>query len=240
MPVNHALRIIFVHIPKTGGTAVESALGMHGTVSTVGIIPYHNQQKDYNCLFGRGLQHLTALEIDGLLKSLTFNDYSTFPEFKRIIDKGRKILKLAKQQDYFKKYFSFTVVRNPYDRLVSYWAWKKKNSGNKNPLTPEEFAENMTMNWRNDLLFRKHLMPQHKFLTIGGKIVINKILKFENLVQEFITMCDDLGLPCTGLEFRMVSSHLPFSEYYSEKLQENVYEIYRDDFTIFGYPKEFK
>ena len=76
MPVSHKHNCIFIHIPKTAGTSIEASLGMHGDLNFVGYKPYVRQTKNKNCLFGKGLQHLTALQIKKRIKN--YDDYFKF------------------------------------------------------------------------------------------------------------------------------------------------------------------
>jgi len=76
MPISNKYNCIFVHIPKTAGTSIESVFGMHGDRLNVGIKPYLNQKSDYDNLFGNNLQHLTAFEIKSKIQN-----YSDFYKF---------------------------------------------------------------------------------------------------------------------------------------------------------------
>ena len=54
MPVDHRAKLIFVHIPKTAGTSIEQALGLHGDWR------YENRDTLFGrvtdpCLLSRGL-----------------------------------------------------------------------------------------------------------------------------------------------------------------------------------------
>jgi hypothetical protein len=53
MPISHEHKAIFIHIPKTAGTSIETVLGVRGD----------NKQVDYSIFFGHDLQHLTAAEL---------------------------------------------------------------------------------------------------------------------------------------------------------------------------------
>ena len=54
MPISSDYNCIFVHIPKTAGTSIEAALGMHGDLKKIGILPNPDQKKDTSLLFGNG------------------------------------------------------------------------------------------------------------------------------------------------------------------------------------------
>ncbi|WP_169979024.1 sulfotransferase family 2 domain-containing protein [Tautonia rosea] len=76
MPVCHARKIVFVHIPRTAGTSIEKSLGICGLDNSGG------NQLARDILFGfdgrRFLQHLAAKEIKKYIGKKTFDEYYKF------------------------------------------------------------------------------------------------------------------------------------------------------------------
>ena len=95
MPVSHELRCLFVHVPRTGGTSIEKALGMGGDVEV----------EDADLLFGRirSEQHLARRFGSDFFQHLTLREVRSLESADR-------------------SYFSFAIVRNPWDRIVSVYA----------------------------------------------------------------------------------------------------------------------
>jgi len=86
---------LFVHIPKCAGTSVEVALGVADEYPAIGI-KLTSTKPHLPTLFGGGLQHLTIREIR-----------RNYPE-------------AANRPGVF----SFSIIRDPVDRLVSHFLWK--------------------------------------------------------------------------------------------------------------------
>ena len=99
MIISRARRYVFVHIPKTGGTAMARALESRAAADDIliGDTPEARRRRQAQCLTdarGRLWKHATLADIDGLV---TRQELAAF--------------------------LTFTLVRNPWDRLVSYYHW---------------------------------------------------------------------------------------------------------------------
>jgi hypothetical protein len=240
MPLSEVHKVIFVHIPKTGGTSFEYLFDMHGNLKFIGEKPYLNQKRNYELLFGRGFQHLTISGIIKILGSRNFSQYQTYPESKYLID---KILSAVNSSTIEKRistilrdYFIFTIVRNPYDRLVSYIAWLENKWSDVRPLDRNYF--NLKINEilkRTEVLNTHQLRPQTHFIQYRNQSAVHKIYKFEQLEEAYSDLSHKFNLN-VKLPHRMKSCHEDFEYYYDNTLKKKVYNFYRKDFELFGYP----
>lgn len=204
MPISESDKLIFIHIPKTGGTSIEHALGMHGDNVDIGIRPYLNQKKNQQTLFGKGLQHLTAKAIH------------------------RRI-----GENKFSSYFKFSIVRNPYDRLVSYAAWLKEDKDIE--LSRSEFNEILDKSMSN-LRYRYNFMlkPQYKFVYIKNKLITDQLFRFEQF-EDGIKLLEKQLKRTIHIDLRMPSKHKNYAYYFNKKNITLVRSIYKKDFEYFGY-----
>lgn len=244
MPTTHERKIIFVHIPKTGGTSIEAALGMHADKDNIGIVPYRYQRVDYHNLFGSGMQHLTVENIRDYYSGVHFESYRNIGHFKHLVD--RLICMVSKNnksvigEKIFKSYFKFAVVRNPYDRLVSHFSWVSGFKKRTETLKKDDFINFVDRVVQNELYkSEQHLIPQHRYILIDGRVAVDKILHYENLDSEFKSLCDELRIDA-NLEKRMVSKQRgKYGEYYTNQTKKKVYDVYQKDFSLFGYDSEY-
>jgi hypothetical protein len=216
MPISHLHKTIFVHIPKTAGTSVEVVLGMHGDKQDIGIVPYFNQTPDHQRLYGRDLQHLTAARLRAVL-----NDDAVFGG-----------------------YFKFTIVRNPWDRLVSTCAWSDQKWAKGKELLSPEFDQLVRQLYdafqtaklaSRMLVLPQHLNPQFLFVLDDAlRPLIDFTARYESLSRDWDHICQRLGID-SALPSRMKSHHRPYREYYSNETRDMVAEIYAADIELFGY-----
>jgi len=104
MIISHARRYVFVHIPKTGGTALALALEARAAADDllIGDTPKARRRRgrlDGLAAAGRLWKHSTLSDIIGILNPAELQGY-----------------------------FVFTMVRNPWDRMVSYYFWLRSQS----------------------------------------------------------------------------------------------------------------
>lgn len=214
MPVSQKYRCIFVHIPKCAGTSIEAALDMHGGIASIGIEPYLNQMENSDTLFGAGAQHYTIKDIQQRL-----------------------------EPDVFQGYFKFSFVRNPWDRFVSYVAWKADESGKLKWIRNAEptLAEFYNVLWRLlcDRAFGRsvhpHLVPQIDYIfDSNGKLGVDFVGRVENLEVDWKEVCNRIGVDAP-LEKRMKSNHKPYTDYYNPITRLLIWLVYRRDIKQFGY-----
>ena len=115
-------------------------------------------------------------------------------------------------------YFKFTIVRNPWSRLVSNYNYKMKSKymwetykkGNSTHYKEcVKFAEKFK-NFKNYVMSdgRELLTPLTWYIgDHSGNILIDYAGKNENLQNDFDTICDKIGIPKQKLPYKNKSKH---------------------------------
>ena len=208
--------ILFVHIPKTGGQSIRSALGW-GNMESV-------------CV------HLTAL---GWIDSMGWEHWNSS--------------------------YTFSVVRNPWDRMVSAYFYDKKRhwsgpletvAGRISPSQTqkgtyvERFNSQRKKNHHpfNDLSFEGYLdwrmrecppWPCMDFLVDQrGKMLVKDIIKLENFQKDFNKVCTEIGINPIKLPHKNKTRHEHYSTYYNDRTKDLVYKVFKKDVKYFKYEFE--
>lgn len=131
----------------------------------------------------------------------------------------------------FEKMHSFAVVRNPYTRAISYFEYLRQNP--KHP--KNRIVQNMS--FEEYLLWgaQKTLQSRH-LCDAQGKLLVNTILRFENMADEFRSICNDIGIS-VDLPRINTSSQMPLEKYLTPRTCELIEQIFAQDFELFEYPK---
>jgi len=206
MPLFKELNILFIHIPKTGGTSVEKYF-----FSKIGLYDqWINNRNNDVCkeyLFGKHnnsnerFQHMTIDRI----KSYTGNDLSDY-----------KI---------------YSIVRNPYHRLISDLLYLKMININS---TPEEVEKNIKVYLESEI-YNNHKLQQYKFIT-NDKVIVRGLRMMRT---ETLTDCMRAnGFIDFDVKINISNEkNIDYMTMYTEKAKQQVLEYYIDDFNIFGYDK---
>lgn len=130
----------------------------------------------------------------------------------------------------FEKLHSFAVVRNPYTRAISYFEYLRQNQ--KHP--QNRAVQNMS--FEKYLLWGGQKAMQSRHLCDGkGHLLIDRILRFENMAEEFQSVCNDIGVS-VDLPRINTSSKMPLTKYLTPRACELIEQIYAQDFDLFDYP----
>lgn len=141
--------------------------------------------------------------------------------------------------------FSFTFVRNPWDRLVSAYHYLKNGGSGAQPgdavdyeslLSQYSSFEDVVLNWNYNLFNQIHLKPQWEWICDdNGNLIVDFVGKFEHLQADYNTVCDIIKIPRKKLPHTNRSEHKPYTEYYNAETRKIVSEIYAKDIELFNY-----
>lgn len=181
------------------------------------------------------------------------------------IDRDRLGLTLKKDisESVFDSLFKFSVVRNPFSRVLSaYLNILKKPVDNFKQFIIEEFVN---INIENDLFYMdfqdyrsfqsskefsfyddriacpqkpKENIAFHCSSILNCKFFIQNadfIGKLENLQEDFDFICDKIDMPRQKLPHRNKSKHKHYTEYYDDETREIVAQKYAKDIQYFDY-----
>jgi hypothetical protein len=192
-------RFLFVHIPKTAGNSIQSVL------------------RDYS------EDELVALrgEQDGIERFGLRN-----PKYKIKKHSPLAEYRAALGEMEFGSLYKFTCVRNPWDRMVSYYFTPTQN----------------TSAWDRKK-FRKAIvkvLPGADYLRLdkGEKdpfANVNYIMRFENLADDFRAVCAALDISPAALPRYNRSNREHYSKYYDDELRELVGARFAAEIERFGY-----
>ena len=194
-------RFLFVHIPKTGGNSIQTVLRDY---SEDEIVAKHSRQD--------GVERFAVRNPKYKLKK-----HSALAEYRQALG-----------EEQFAKLFKFTVVRNPWDRMVSFYF----TPGRQKEWNAHEFEKLLS-----------ETKPAADYLRLEKDDVdpfanVDRIIRFENLEEDFRAVCDQLGIPAAPLPKYNRSEREHYSKYYDAKLREMVGQRFADEIKAFGYAFE--
>lgn len=124
--------------------------------------------------------------------------------------------------------FSFCVVRNPWDRVVSLWAFWNKIKKENVPF--DDFVRNLKDYKFSDRSWFTFDQPQKAWIPNG----VTYLLKFETLEEDFKVIQEKLE--CTEPLLRMnTSEHAEYHTYYTPETWAIIADVFKDDIEAFGY-----
>ena len=126
-------------------------------------------------------------------------------------------------------FYTFTIVRNPWDRMVSEYSHIRKN------ITPRDFI--VWISNKKSIENRRGLLkPQtHWILDANKNTLIKHIFRFEDLNTIWEQICSDLDIEYNALGRHLSSIHDHYSKYYDDKTIEVVRKMFKEEIIMFNY-----
>lgn len=157
----------------------------------------------------------------------------------------------------FRAYTSFSVVRNPFDRLVSwYWMLKLRSFEEENPDIIETAGDKVNFALIDELnrhasdfegfvklpeshpggLFQRFFFNQLDFLTdTNGEVMVNQVLRFENLAADFAQFAAQQGFSADLPHSNKTPRAADYRQYYNDTSQQLITARFQRDLDHFSY-----
>src|SRR3954469_9300866 len=146
-------RFLFVHIPKTAGNSIQSVLRGYSEDQLVAL------RKEQDGIERFGLRNPTY----------KLRKHSTLSEYHGAVGNGQ-----------FGELYKFTAVRNPWDRMVSYY------------FTPTQNPETWNRKKFREIIFKAVSVAEYLRLEDNEEdpfANVDHIIRFENLADDFAAVC---------------------------------------------------
>ena len=206
--ISYDKRCIFIHIPKCGGTSIENVIWPHLEDLTEANLWWGFVSKYHNKYQTGGLQHLLARQVRSEVGLEIFNSF-----------------------------YKFTIVRNPWDRIVSQFAYMQTRPDLMDfiGMQPEtEFKAYLGL-----IQKKQHVqwMPQTDFiLDQDGALLVDKIGYLESIEKDSREVFDILDVCREQTKVHANrSKRKSVDHYYDQESVEMVGEIYSSDINYLNY-----
>ena len=205
MLISFSKKFIFIHNYKVAGTSIRNALHK-----------YESKHFYYT---------------DRVIQRLKLDKYSFFQIFASHVK--AKILQERLSGSIFDKFFKFGFVRNPWDWQVSLYNYMLKEQRHHQHNLIESlnnFEEYLDWRVKHDKQLQKDF-----FYDSQGKMLVDFVGKFENLTNDFNTICNILDLKDVYLPHLNISSNKKWTEFYTLKTFNIVKRHFKEDIDGFNY-----
>jgi hypothetical protein len=192
-------RFLFVHIPKTAGNSIQSTLRDYSEDQLVAL------RKEQDGIERFGLRN----------PNYKIKKHSTLGEYRDALG-----------DEQFRSLYKFTCVRNPWDRMISYY------------FTPTQSPENWDRKKFRDIISKAVSVADYLRLGPGEEDPFanaDYIIRFENLADDFCTVCGTLGISPAALPQYNRSNREHYSKYYDDELRHLVRTRFAAEIERFGY-----
>jgi Sulfotransferase family len=195
-------RFLFVHIPKTAGNSIQSALRDYSEDQLVAL------RKEQDGIERFGLRN----------PKYKVKKHSTLREYRDALG-----------DEQFCNLYKFTCVRNPWDRMISYY------------FTPTQSPETWDRKKFSEIISEAVSISDYLRLDKNEDdpfANVDYIMRFENLADDFRTVCATLSISPISLPRYNRSRREHYSKYYDDELREFVRTRFAAEIERFGYAFE--
>ena len=142
-------------------------------------------------------------------------------------------------------YYKFAFVRNPWSRFVSLYELQLNRDRASVRLSSdvsitEYLAKQLDKRTRGatDVCNKSQLEFLTTNGTVKGKLGVDHVFRFEEIVDDWSTVCGKLGISDNLLHTNPSNYTKPYQEYYNNKSKDILYRLFRHDINYWEYEFE--
>ncbi len=141
--------------------------------------------------------------------------------------------------DEWARRYTFTVVRNPWDKVVSHYHYRVQTNQTGLGARPLPFGDWVRLAYRDhDPAYYdqpRMFMPQADWITgPDGGLLVDEVCRFETLAADFAAVCRRIGTSA-AIPHEKPSRRGPYREHYDDAAAEIVREAFARDIERFHY-----
>lgn len=154
--------------------------------------------------------------------------FQFYHKFKFGPHQSARVIKNRLPAKVWNSYFKFTVERNPFDKMVSmyFMNWGKEGI-NRPGRTFEDWVER-----------RQNIPLNYPLYTWKNKVIVDKVIRYENLDNELLEVYTNLGVPFNGLNEAAKGNYRSQSDYkelHTNKTKEFTERIFSNELNLMNY-----
>ncbi len=235
MIISFKYKFIFIKTYKTAGTSIESYL--YPYLKDKDIVGPTTEYKGINWRGDFEKNDLdTYFEKHVLERKINFKIkyFAHMPIW--LVKERLKPLSQKLNYDIFNNFYKFSVIRNPYDTVVSDYYWQNSVINTRRQSTTFEKL-------LNDL--NSNHYPMYRLLNLNKlmdknleNVMCDKIIKYENLDKELAQVFNKLGIPFSGkLEIfeKKNKRDQDYKKFYDNKSKKLIEDIFWKEIQMFDY-----
>ncbi|MCP5548718.1 MAG: sulfotransferase family 2 domain-containing protein [Akkermansiaceae bacterium] len=228
MIISHRYRFIFIKTHKTAGSSMEMALGPlcgpDDIITSMEDNEHTGVPRNYHAptAIGRAYAKSRLLRkfIDRRSPMLGPWYWEHMP--------ATRVRELI-GEEIWNSYHKFCFERNPWEKVVSYYNWKKHGQGKAIP------------DFREYVLTKSHRLPCDGDLYFDGETcLMDEVIDYKGFLDSFAALCQRLGIPYdghmprekTGVKQEKGRDH---RDYYDEETKARVASLFAREIDLMGY-----
>ncbi|TWE00625.1 sulfotransferase family protein [Peribacillus frigoritolerans] len=217
MIISHKHKLIFIKTKKTAGTSIEISLSRFCSEEDIITPILSKEDEGIRANLGKFPQnYVIEIHENNQIEKKEFYNHIPAADIKKLV--GERV---------WSSYYKVCFERNPWDKVISAYYFIVAKRPNKE-ITFEQFLDSYLMFPYNYPLY-----------TIDDRVVVDFVGKYENLEEDMMKMCKEIGLAYDGWlpkakgNYRKNQNH--YHKFYTLEQKQIVEKYFKKEIELFDY-----